>query len=248
MLFGGLALVDVLPAQPGLMPAATCGLPSSWESERSWWPVPCDATDPIVIGGAVLIVGLLLILAGLVSARFPGGATFAPSGIVVDAEAGEAVARDHSDSRGGPGTPSVRFCSPRSSPRPGTRMRRSCWGPSSAFSRLRRSSRSHRRGSRHCWRASGLVLIALGIEGSRLVARIERRRVDDGQSTKPRAHPYRPLRGGVLKILRAEFGDESRWRDVLYVAINLPLSIIEFVVVGATWGIALMRCSRRRSG
>ena len=36
-------------------------------------------------------------------------------------------------------------------------------------------------------------------------------------------------------ILRAEFADESRWRDVLYVAINLPLSIIEFFVAASVW-------------
>ena len=34
-----------------------------------------------MIGGAVLVVGLLLILAGLASARIPGGASFSPSGI-----------------------------------------------------------------------------------------------------------------------------------------------------------------------
>ena len=42
-----------------------------------------------------------------------------------------------------------------------------------------------------------------------------------------------------MDILRAEFGDESRWRDVLYVAINLPLAIIEFVVVLLAWALAL---------
>ena len=46
-------------------------------------------TDRIVIGGAVLVVGLLLILAGLASARIPGGATFAPSGIAVAPETGD---------------------------------------------------------------------------------------------------------------------------------------------------------------
>ena len=35
-----------------------------------------------MIGAAVLVVGLLLVLAGLVSVRIPGGATFARPGIV----------------------------------------------------------------------------------------------------------------------------------------------------------------------
>ena len=85
----------------------------------------------------------------------------------------------------------------------------------------------------------GIVFIALAIEGSRLVARIERRRAFIGETVRPAAHPYRPLRGGVLDILRAEFADENRWRDVLYVAINLPLSIIEFVVAATAWILAL---------
>ncbi|MGZ8438421.1 MAG: histidine kinase, partial [Candidatus Limnocylindrales bacterium] len=32
---------------------------------------------------------------------------------------------------------------------------------------------------------------------------------------------------------------ENRWRDVLYVAVNFPLSIIEFLVVGTIWTISL---------
>ena len=85
----------------------------------------------------------------------------------------------------------------------------------------------------------GILLIALAIEGSRLVARVERRRAYIGEPARPPAHGYRPLRGKVLEILRAEFADESRWRDVAYVAINLPLSLLEFVVVWIAWLIAL---------
>ena len=43
----------------------------------------------------------------------------------------------------------------------------------------------------------------------------------------------------MIDILRAEFVDEARWRDVLYVAVTFPLSIIEFVVVGLAWAAAL---------
>jgi signal transduction histidine kinase len=48
------------------------------------------------------------------------------------------------------------------------------------------------------------------------------------------------LRGNVLEILRAEFADEARWRDVLYVAINFPLTLIESLVVGLAWVAALV--------
>ena len=85
----------------------------------------------------------------------------------------------------------------------------------------------------------GIVVIALGIEGARVVARIERRRAFAGEPGRPLAHHYQPLRGGIVAVLRAEFLDEARWRDVLYVGINLPLSIIEFVVVVLVWTVSL---------
>jgi signal transduction histidine kinase len=85
----------------------------------------------------------------------------------------------------------------------------------------------------------GLVLVAVAIEISRVVAKIERRRTFLGEPARPIAHPYRPVRGGVIDLLRAEFADESRWRDVVYVAINLPLSVIEVFLVGTAWTAAL---------
>jgi signal transduction histidine kinase len=86
----------------------------------------------------------------------------------------------------------------------------------------------------------GVVLIGIAIEASRIVARVERRRAFLGDPVRPPAHPYRSLRGGgIMGVLRGEFADESRWRDVLYVAINLPLTIIEFVVVVLLWTGAL---------
>jgi signal transduction histidine kinase len=85
----------------------------------------------------------------------------------------------------------------------------------------------------------GIVLIAGAIEGSRSLARLERRRVFLGDADRPAAHPYRPLRGGPVAVLRAEFADEARWRDVVYTAVNLPLSALEFIVVGGVWFIGL---------
>jgi len=86
----------------------------------------------------------------------------------------------------------------------------------------------------------GVVLVAAAIEASRIVARIERWRVFVGESVRPPAHPYKPLRGsGLVGLLRAEFMDESRWRDVVYTIINLPLTVIEFAVVLAVWAVAM---------
>ena len=82
----------------------------------------------------------------------------------------------------------------------------------------------------------GIVLIVLGIEGSRFVARLERRRARLADPEPLLAHPYKPLRGGLMDLVRAEFADEARWRDVLYVGVNFPLVIIEFVLVVADLG------------
>ena len=85
-----------------------------------------------------------------------------------------------------------------------------------------------------------MVVLGVAIEGARLVARFERRRSFAGEPSRPPAHPYRPLTGvGVLGALRSEFADESRWRDVIYVGVNLPLAFIEALVVGAGWLLAL---------
>ena len=176
-----------------------------------------------MIGGAVLVVGLLLILAGLASARIPGGASFAPSRIAV---------------------PSARnpirafFLSPI---HPATWYANAAIGLGFfvgvfAFAFLVSLASA---GFATLVVGVGVLFIALTIEGARLVARVERRRVTVGTPERLLAHPYRPLRGSVAAILRAEFVDESRWRDALYVAVNFPLVIIEFVVILAMWVLAL---------
>jgi signal transduction histidine kinase len=192
-----------------------------------------------VIGGAVLVVGLLLILAGLASARIPGGAAFAPSGIA-------ASPAERPGEGGGRFGLAWRARSPvraflLAPIHPAT------WHANAAivvglfvgvigFSVIVSIASA---GFATILAGVGLLFIALGIEGSRLVARIERRRVALGAEAAPPAHPYRPLRGSIADVLRAEFADESRWRDVLYVGVNLPLSVIEFVVVATVWALAL---------
>ena len=191
-----------------------------------------------MIGGAVLIVGLLLILAGLASARIPDGATFASSGFSRSGGREEAVAGPLSLARRARNPIRAFLFSPI---HPATWYANAAIGIGLvvgivAFSVLASLASA---GFATLVAGIGLLFIALGIEGARLVARVERRRVTLGTAERLLAHPYRPLSGGVGQILRAEFADESRWRDVLYVAVNLPLAVIEFAVVVAVWTLAL---------
>jgi signal transduction histidine kinase len=202
-----------------------------------------------VIGAAVLVTGLLLIVAGLVSARIPGGASFARPGIspsVGGAEAGAAptnagdpAAGVFAFARRGPNPVRAFVLSP---------IHPATWHANGAivlglfvgFFGAGIVITLASTGLSVLLAGIGVVLIAAAIEGSRIVARIERWRVFAGEAARPPAHPYRPLRGsGFVGMLRAEFMDESRWRDVVYTAINLPLTAIEFAVVLAVWSIAL---------
>ena len=176
-------------------------------------------------GGAVLIVGLLLILAALASARIPGGATFAPAGTVHSGLTSRHPIRAFLLSPIHPAT----------------------WWANAAiglgffigvFSFAVLVSLASAASATIVF-GVGVLVFAFVIEGARLVARIERRRVPLGDSRPLMPHPYKPLRGGPVGVLRAEFADENRWRDVLYVAVNFPLSIIEFVVVALTWWFSL---------
>ena len=173
-----------------------------------------------MIGAVLLIVGLLLIVAAFTSARIPGGASFARPGIAVSPIRAFLLSPIH----------------------PAT------WHANAAiflglfvgvigFGAVVSIASA---GLTILLFGVGVVLVGLAIEGSRLIARVERWRAFLGEPATPAAHSYKPLRGGFLGILRAEFADESRWRDVLYVAINLPLSVIEFVVVAALWTGALV--------
>ena len=191
-----------------------------------------------MIGGAVLIVGLLLILAGLAAAWIPGGATFASSGI--SPAPGESDRGEGVRSSAGRARNLIRafLLSP---------IHSQTWYANAAigigflvgifaFAALVSIASA---GLATLLAVVGVVLIVIAIEGSRLVARFERRRVVIGDSKRLIPHPYRPLRGGLVAVFRAEFADESRWRDVLYVVVNFPLAIIEFAVVASLWGIAL---------
>ena len=87
----------------------------------------------------------------------------------------------------------------RSTPRPGTRTARSSSGSSSASTAFAVIAVLASAGLTTLLAGIGVLFIAIAIEGSRLVARIERWRAFVGEPSRPPAHPYRPLRGGVAR-------------------------------------------------
>lgn len=185
-----------------------------------------------MIAAPILILGLLLVLTGLLSARIPGEATFASSGIPF------AGRRDGSAAPGARNPIRAFLLSP---------VHPATWNAFAfvllgfvvgviAFAAIVSTFSA---GIASLLAGIGIVLIVLGIEGSRLVARLERRRARLTGSEPLIPHPYKPLRGGFLDLFRAEFADEARWRDVLYVGVNFPLVVIEFFLVVAMWGATL---------
>ncbi len=173
-----------------------------------------------MIEAVVLATGLLLVITGLASARIPGGACFARPGIARSPLRSFLLAPIHPQTWYANGAIILGF-----------------FVGAFAFVLVLTLVST---GLTVLLAGIGVLLIALAIESSRLVARVERWRVFVGEPIAPAAHPYMPLRGGLLDILRAEFADVARWRDVLYVAVNLPLTVIEFVVVGLAWAVALV--------
>jgi signal transduction histidine kinase len=192
-----------------------------------------------LIAAAVLVIGLLLTLAGLASARIPGRATFARPGM--DRSRG---------STDEPGGGLASFARRTSNPIRAfvlSPIHPATWYANGAialglFSGIVAFAvivGLFSAGLSVLVAGVGVLLIVAAIEGSRRVARIERWRAFVGEPGRALPHPYRPLRGGFAEVLRAEFLDEARWRDVLYVAINMPLSIIEFAAVAAAWTVTL---------
>jgi signal transduction histidine kinase len=171
-----------------------------------------------VIGSAVLVTGLLLVLASLASGRIPVGAVTASAGI---------------------GRSRAFLLSP---------IHPATWyangalalGPFVAVLAFGVLASVASVGFTLLFVGVGVIILGAVIEGARLVARFERRRVFAGEPARPIPHPYKTLVGvGAVGALRAEFADENRWRDVVYVGVNLPLAIIEAIVVAAGWLLAL---------
>jgi signal transduction histidine kinase len=92
----------------------------------------------------------------------------------------------------------------------------------------------------------GIPIIALGLELSRVVARVERWRMTLVDHRPLLPHPYQPLNGWphapyaawVRTWAEAEFLDANRWRDVVYVLVLVPLAILEFTVAIGLWTTA----------
>jgi signal transduction histidine kinase len=85
----------------------------------------------------------------------------------------------------------------------------------------------------------GFVVIGLTVEACRLVARVERRRATLADPRPLRPHPYRPYGSSVRDLLLAVFVDVNRWRDVVYVFVAFPLTVLEFIVIAALWSASL---------
>jgi signal transduction histidine kinase len=190
-----------------------------------------------VIGAVVLATGLLLVLTALAAAWIPGGASFARPGI--SPSVGDAAAGVFAFARRGPNPLRAFVLAP---------IHPATWSANAAIGlgflvALLAGAFVFSIGSAGLstlLAGIGVVLVAIGIEGARVAARIERWRAFYGEPSRPPAHSYKPIRGGtILDGLRAEFADESRWRDVVYAAINLPLSAFELFVVGFVWWAAL---------
>ena len=150
-----------------------------------------------MIGAVVLAAGLLLILAGLVSARIPGGATFARSGIDRSPGAGDdATGGLFAFARRGRDPIRAFLLSP---------IHPATWYANAAIAMglfigvgaFVVIAGLVSTGFTLILALIGVLFFVLAIEGSRLVARIERRRAFIGEPVRPAAHPYRPLRGGI---------------------------------------------------
>ena len=85
----------------------------------------------------------------------------------------------------------------------------------------------------------GFAFVAVAVEGARLVARVERRRAMAVDSRPLAAHRYRPTSPGAREVVTGLFLDVNRWRDLGYVFIAFPLTVIEFATVAALWGAVL---------
>ena len=182
-----------------------------------------------MIGAPILILGLLLLLTGLFSARIPGEASFASSGIPFAPRREGAPARD----------PLRAFLFSPIHPATWNAVLFVVVGFVLGVIAFASIISAFSAGAATLLAGIGVVLIVLGIEGSRLVARLERRRARLADPRPVLEHPYRPLRGDLVTLFRAEFLDEARWRDVLYVGVNFPLVIIEFFLVVVLWGLTI---------
>ena len=93
----------------------------------------------------------------------------------------------------------------------------------------------------------GFLFVALGIEAARITATIERWRMTIIDPRPLIPHPYRtaevtpsePYGPWIRRLAEAAFLDASRWLDVVYVLVALPLAVIEFTVAVTLWSLSV---------
>ena len=85
----------------------------------------------------------------------------------------------------------------------------------------------------------GIPIIGMGIEWARIVARFERWRMTLVDPRPMLPHEYRRAGQGPRALAEAIFMDENRWRDVIYVVVALPLSILEWTLSFVLWTCSL---------
>ena len=93
----------------------------------------------------------------------------------------------------------------------------------------------------------GFLFVALGIETARITATIERWRMTIIDPRPLIPHPYRtaevtpsePYGPWIRRLAEAAFLDASRWLDVVYVLVALPLAVIEFTVAVTLWSLSV---------
>jgi signal transduction histidine kinase len=93
----------------------------------------------------------------------------------------------------------------------------------------------------------GFLIVALGIEAARITATIERWRMTIIDPRPLYPHPYRtaevtpsePYGPWIRRLAEAAFLDASRWLDVVYVLVALPLAAIEFTVAVTLWSLSV---------
>ncbi len=94
----------------------------------------------------------------------------------------------------------------------------------------------------------GFPIVALGIEAARIAAVVERWRmtVVDDRALIP--HPYKtadlrpsePYGPWLRGVAEAAFFDTSRWLDVVYLLVALPLAFLEFMVAVTLWTTSVL--------
>ena len=89
----------------------------------------------------------------------------------------------------------------------------------------------------------GIPIIGLGIEVARAVARGERGRIGAVDGRPLHAHAYRPVGTSLRDRAEATFLDINRWRDVVYLFVALPLTVLEATFAFTLWTASILLIS-----